>query len=93
MVFTLRNGVALFGAIAMQSPVLGVFYMMLFGLGTVTHDDRLSTNSFINLPFEIIQKAIPYVAVLIGLLFILRGLGLGVSLCFTCKQHVQATYK
>jgi sulfite exporter TauE/SafE len=27
--------VALFYAIAMQSPVLGVFYMMLFGLGTV----------------------------------------------------------
>jgi sulfite exporter TauE/SafE len=36
MVFTLRNGLcSLIYAIAMQSPVLGVFYMMLFGLGTV----------------------------------------------------------
>jgi hypothetical protein len=39
MVFTLRNGVALFGAIAMQSPVLGVFYMILFGFRNHYHDD------------------------------------------------------
>jgi sulfite exporter TauE/SafE len=64
----------------MQSPVLGVFYMMLFGLGTVPMMTAVVyANSFINLPFRNkFKKAIPYVAVLIGLLFILRGLGLGI---------------
>jgi len=72
--------VALFGAIAMQSPVLGIFYMMLFGLGTMPMMTAVVySNSFINLPFRNrIQKAIPYIAVFIGLLFILRGLGLGI---------------
>ncbi|WP_166924458.1 sulfite exporter TauE/SafE family protein [Flavobacterium poyangense] len=72
--------VALFGAIAMQSAGFGVLYMLLFGLGTVP----LMTivvyfNSIITVTFRNrIQKAIPYVAVLIGVLFILRGLGLGI---------------
>lgn len=72
--------VALFGAIAMQSPSLGVAYMVLFGLGTVPLMSAVVyVNSFITLPIRNkIQKAIPYVAVFIGLLFILRGLGLGI---------------
>lgn len=72
--------VALFGAIAMQSESLGVLYMVLFGLGTVP---MMSTviyiNSFLTIPIRNrIQKIIPYVAILIGILFILRGLGLGI---------------
>ncbi|GEL11620.1 membrane protein [Flavobacterium glycines] len=72
--------VALFGAIAMQSIGLGIFYMVLFGLGTVP---LMSTvvyiNSFLTVSIRNkIQKAIPYVVVLIGVLFILRGLGLGI---------------
>lgn len=72
--------VALFGAIAMQSPELGVLYMILFGLGTIP---LMSTvvyiNSFLTLAVRNkIQKIIPYVAVFIGVLFILRGLGLGI---------------
>lgn len=72
--------VALFGSIAMQSASLGVFYMILFGLGTVPMMSAVVyMNSFITLPIRNkIQKAIPYVAVLIGILFILRGLGLGI---------------
>lgn len=72
--------VALFGAIAMQSPSLGVLYMVLFGLGTVPMMSAVVyANSFITLPIRNkIQKAIPYAAVFIGLLFILRGLGLGI---------------
>ncbi|HSD05949.1 sulfite exporter TauE/SafE family protein [Flavobacterium sp.] len=72
--------VALFGAIAMQSAGFGVLYMLLFGLGTVP---LMSTvvymNSFITIPIRNrIQKIIPYVGVAIGVLFILRGLGLGI---------------
>ncbi|MBE0390463.1 hypothetical protein HNQ02_001184 [Flavobacterium sp. 7E] len=72
--------VALFGAIAMQSASLGVLYMILFGLGTVPMMSAVVyANSFITLRIRNkIQKAIPYVAVFIGCLFILRGLGLGI---------------
>lgn len=72
--------VALFGAIAMQSPSMGVFYMFLFGLGTIPMmSSVVYLNSFLTLPFRNkIQKVIPYVAVCIGILFILRGLGLGI---------------
>ncbi|CAD0008602.1 sulfite exporter TauE/SafE family protein [Flavobacterium chungangense] len=72
--------VALFGAIAMQSAGFGVLYMLLFGLGTVPlMTIVVYMHSLLKLPFRNkIQKAIPYVAVVIGVLFILRGLGLGI---------------
>ncbi|MFV5697513.1 sulfite exporter TauE/SafE family protein [Flavobacterium sp. ZT3R17] len=72
--------VALFGAIAMQSESLGVLYMILFGLGTVPMmSSVVYINSFLTVPIRnSIQKAILYVAVVIGVLFILRGLGLGI---------------
>jgi sulfite exporter TauE/SafE len=72
--------VALFGAIAMQSESLGVFYMLLFGLGTVPMmSSVVYLNSFLTVRVRNkIQKAIPYVAVIMGILFILRGLGLGI---------------
>lgn len=72
--------VALFGAMAMQSPQYGVFYMFLFGLGTVP---MMSMIVYINgvLTHAVrskIQKIIPIVAICIGVLFVLRGLGLGI---------------
>jgi sulfite exporter TauE/SafE len=71
---------ALFGAIAMQSAGFGILYMLLFGLGTVPlMTIVVYINSVIKLPFRTkIQKIIPYAAVVIGVLFILRGLGLGI---------------
>jgi len=72
--------VALFGAIAMQNVPFGILYMLLFGIGTipmlssVTYLNSIMTVSFRNK----IQKVIPYVGVIIGILFILRGLGLGI---------------
>jgi sulfite exporter TauE/SafE len=72
--------VALFGSIAMQSESLGVLYMILFGLGTVPlMSSVVYINSYLTIPIRNkIQKLIPYVAILIGVLFILRGLGLGI---------------
>jgi sulfite exporter TauE/SafE len=72
--------VALFGAIAMQSESLGVLYMILFGLGTVPMmSSVVYLNSFLTIRVRNkIQKFIPYVAVIIGILFIFRGLGLGI---------------
>ncbi len=71
---------ALFGAIAMQSASFGVLYMILFGLGTVP---LMSTVVYIQSFLTVsvrnkIQKGIPYFAVCIAVLFILRGLGLGI---------------
>ncbi|MGG7034632.1 MAG: sulfite exporter TauE/SafE family protein [Flavobacterium sp.] len=72
--------VALFGALAMQNEFLGVFYMFLFGLGTIPlMSSVVYIQSFITVSFRNkIQKIIPFVAVIIGVLFILRGLGLGI---------------
>ena len=72
--------VALFGAIAMQSVPFGIVYMVLFGLGTIPMMSSVTyLNSFLTLSFRNkVQKAIPYVGVAIGILFILRGLGLGI---------------
>lgn len=72
--------VALFGAIATQSATLGVLYMVLFGLGTVPMmSSVVYLHSFLTIPVRNkIQKFIPYVAVIIGILFIFRGLGLGI---------------
>mgnify|MGYP003451756974 FL=1 len=72
--------VALFGAMAMQSATLGVLYMVLFGLGTVPMMSFVVyIQSFLTLNFRNkIQRIIPYVGVFIGVLFVLRGLGLGI---------------
>ena len=72
--------VALFGAIAMQSESFGVLYMILFGLGTVhMMSSVVYLNSFLTIPIRNkIQKVIPFVAIIIGILFIFRGLGLGI---------------
>ena len=72
--------VALFGAIAMQSVSLGVLYMLLFGIGTIP---MLTAVIYISnvLSFSFrgtLQKIIPVVAVVIGMLFIIRGLGLDI---------------
>jgi sulfite exporter TauE/SafE len=72
--------VAIFGAMAMQNELYGVLYMILFGLGTVPMMSIvIYVNSFITLPIRNkIRKTIPYVGVFIGILFIIRGLGLGI---------------
>lgn len=73
--------VALFGALAMPSIELSVIYMLLFGLGTVPMMSMvvLITN-LVSIPIRnTIQKVIPVLAVCIGVLFIIRGLGLNIS--------------
>ncbi|MBG7613435.1 sulfite exporter TauE/SafE family protein [Polaribacter sp. BAL334] len=71
---------AILGALTTSTPISGAFYMFLFGLGTIP----LMTvvvyfGSFTKGNFRtIIQKAIPVVVVFMGVLFILRGLGLGI---------------
>ncbi len=71
---------ALFGAIAGGDILKGSFYMILFGLGTIP----LMTTAIYFSNFlkgtarQKIQKVIPIFIVCVGLLFIIRGLGLGI---------------
>jgi len=72
---------ALFGAIATGSSMYGALYMLLFGLGTIPMmTAALFFGNFLKVSIRTkIQKAIPIFVALIGLLFILRGLGLGIK--------------
>ena len=71
---------AIAGSIGTADLYYGIAFMILFGLGTlpmllaVTLMGNLISISFRNS----INKVIPYVVVVIGLLFILRGLSLGI---------------
>lgn len=71
---------ALLGAMAMANPFEGSLYMILFGLGTVPlmttavyFSSILKKSTFVK-----VRKLIPVFVILIGILFILRGLGLGI---------------
>lgn len=71
---------ALIGAISTANVYLGALYMFVFGLGTIPMmTGAIYLGNFVNLSIRNkIQKTIPVFVVLIGLLFILRGLGLGI---------------
>lgn len=71
---------AVFAAIATGSLLDGSLYMVLFGLGTIP---LMTTAIYISRFLkgsvrQHIQKAIPVFVIIIGALFILRGLGLGI---------------
>lgn len=72
--------VALFGAIAMQNELLGIGYMFLYGLGTIPMMSAVVyVSNFVTVPMRNrVQKIIPIVAIAIGTIFILRGLGLDI---------------
>ena len=71
---------AVFASLATGQAVLGSIYMILFGLGTIPlMTAAVYLGKFLNTQMKHrIQKAIPVFVILIGVLFILRGLGLGI---------------
>lgn len=71
---------ALFGSIATASPWLGALFMVLFGLGTIPlMTSAVYFGSMLKgTAKKSVQRLIPVFVILIGLLFILRGLGLGI---------------
>lgn len=71
---------AVFGSLATGQAVMGSLYMILFGLGTIPlMTAAVYLGKFLNFKMkQNIQKAIPVFVILIGVLFILRGLGLGI---------------
>jgi sulfite exporter TauE/SafE len=81
--------VALFGALAMQNPLQGGLYMVLYGIGTMPLMSLIVFfSSFIKQTFgSQLTKIIPVVTVCIGLLFVLRGLGLDIP--FVSPSNLQ----
>jgi len=72
--------IALVGAIAMSSLPESILYMSLYGLGTIP---LLSVLIYVKDAFSItfrskLQKIIPVFVVALGMLFIVRGLGLDI---------------
>jgi sulfite exporter TauE/SafE len=72
---------ALIGAIATGDPILGALYMAVFGLGTSPLlTGVVLAGNFMSLKTRnTINKILPYFVVLVGIVFILRGLGLGIK--------------
>jgi hypothetical protein len=71
---------AVFGSLASASALQGSLYMFLFGIGTIPlMTTAIYLGKFLNATIkQRIQKAIPVFVIIIGLLFIIRGLGLGI---------------
>lgn len=72
--------VALAGAIASGDAISGAAVMILFGLGTVPAMFAASVfGKFINIGIRTkIKKAVPVLAIILGVIFILRGMNLGI---------------
>ena len=72
--------IALAGALITSNVYEGTFYMLLFGLGTIPMMLAISlAGNLISLKLrKSLSRIIPYFIVLLGLLFILRGLNLGI---------------
>jgi sulfite exporter TauE/SafE len=72
--------IGLIGAVATQNIGEGALFMMLFGLGTLPMMYGVSlVGQFLSISVRgTINKFTPYVAITIGCLFIVRGLGLGI---------------
>lgn len=71
---------AVLGAISTSNALMGSLYMFLFGLGTIPLMSAVVyLGNFANGMFrKRIQQIIPIVVIAIGMLFILRGLGLNI---------------
>ena len=71
---------AIFGALATGNAWEGSLYMALFGLGTVPlMTTAIYLGNFLTKTIkQRVLKLIPAFVVVIGLLFIIRGLGLGI---------------
>ena len=71
---------AIAGAIGTGSIIEGIAFMVLFGLGTIPMMLAISLlGNAVSLPLRNkINKIVPFVVVIIGIIFILRGLSLGI---------------
>ncbi|MGB0837106.1 MAG: sulfite exporter TauE/SafE family protein [Flavobacteriaceae bacterium] len=84
---------AVFGAVAMGSAFEGGLYMFLFGLGTMPFMTlTIFLGNFLkSSQAKYIQKAFPIFVLAVGILFVLRGLGLGIPYISPSDAALQIT--
>ncbi|WP_298903296.1 sulfite exporter TauE/SafE family protein [uncultured Psychroserpens sp.] len=71
---------AVIASLSTQNALHSSFYMVLFGLGTIPlMTSAIYIGKFLNSTVkQRIQKAVPIFVIFMGLLFIIRGMGLGI---------------
>ncbi len=86
---------AIAGAIGTGNAIEGTLYMILFGLGTIPMMLTLSlAGNFMNHTVrKKINKLIPVLVVVVGLLFVLRGLSLGIPFLSPEKQKIEQKFE
>lgn len=84
---------AVLGAVAIGSTWSGGLYMFLFGLGTVPlMTSAIYFKGILNkVSRKHIQRLVPVAVVIIGILFILRGMGLGIPFLSPEPVHASVT--
>jgi hypothetical protein len=86
---------AMAGAIGTGNAAEGTLYMILFGLGTIPMllTISLAGNIMSQAIRRKINKLIPVMVVVVGLLFILRGLSLGIPFLSPEKQKIEQKFE
>lgn len=86
---------AIAGAIGTGEVLLGILYMILFGLGTIPMMLAISLagNLFSSAIRNKINKLIPILVVLVGIFFILRGLSLGIPFLSPPKEKIEKKFE
>lgn len=86
---------AIAGAIGTGNVTEGSLYMILFGLGTIPMLLAISlAGNILSLAVrKKINKLIPVLVVVVGLLFILRGLNLGIPFLSPPKQKIEQKFE
>ncbi len=86
---------AIAGAIGTGGAIQGSLYMILFGLGTIPMLLGISlAGNILSLTVRNkINKLIPVLVVIVGLLFILRGLSLGIPYLSPPKQKIEKKFE
>ena len=87
--------IALIGSVATQNAMQGALFMIFFGLGTLPMMFGVSmVGQFISIQIRTrITKVVPYLAILIGCVFILRGMNLGIPYVSPQISNDQQTVK
>ncbi len=86
---------AIAGAIGTGGVAEGSLYMILFGLGTIPMllSISLAGNIMSIAVRKRINKLIPVLVVIVGVLFILRGLSLGIPYLSPPKQKIEQKFE
>ena len=81
--------IGLIASLALQNPLWGGLYMYAYGMGTISMmlTVMLSGKLFSLMTRQKFLRTMPYFAMFIGVLFILRGSGLGIHYVSPQLQH------